>query len=341
MRRTKISFCVLLPLSLFLLNLESKAEAVRPAADSPQGSVGDFSKPAQAVNRPTLADVPYGAHPRQRLDFWSAHTPQPSPVVFYIHGGGWNAEDKDNIGDHLDVGRLLAAGISVVAVNYRFLSDANAAQVSPPVAWPLEDARRALQFVRSKASEWNLDSKRIAATGVSAGGGASLWLAMHDDMAEPGSADPVARQSTRLACAAVKAPVVSLDPQQVREWVPNAFFGAHAFGFAPLSRANSFAPFLAARETYLPQIRRFSPIEFASSDDPPVFVEFPMQDKPPVVGESQTDPTHSAVYGLVLQRRLSALGVKVELRYRGDGKTGHANMQEYLLAFFHGPPPDR
>jgi hypothetical protein len=130
---------------------------------------------------------------------------------------------------------------------------------------------------------------------------------------------------------AVKAPVVSLDPQQVREWIPNAVFGAHAFGFANLSRADSFAPFLAQRESFLPEIQRYSPIEHVSADDPPVFIEFPNQDKPPVPGEAQSDPSHSAVSGLMLERKLRTLGVPVELRYRNDGRTGDANVQEYLM----------
>ena len=38
--------------------------------------------------------------------------------------------------------------------------------------------------MRSKAGEWNIDKKRIGATGGSAGGCSSLWLAFHDDMAD-------------------------------------------------------------------------------------------------------------------------------------------------------------
>jgi len=68
---------------------------------------------------------------------------------------------------------------------------------------PLGDAARALQFVRSKAAEWNIDKTRIGATGGSAGACSSLWLAFHDDLADPKSSDPVARESTRLLCAAV------------------------------------------------------------------------------------------------------------------------------------------
>jgi acetyl esterase/lipase len=284
----------------------------------------------QAGPPPTFADVSYGSHERQKIDVWLASSGKPVPLVFYIHGGGWNAQEKTDIHDHLDVPAFLKAGMSVVSVEYRLLKDANAAQVTPPVRWPLEDAARALQFVRSKAAGWHLDKMRIAATGVSAGGCSSLWLGMHDDMADSQSSDPIARESTRLFCVAVKAPVVSLDPKQLREWIPNSIFSAHAFGFANLSRAASFAPFLAEREKHLADIRRYSPYEHASKDDPPVFVEFPNQDKPPVPGDVQTDPNHSAISGLMLERRLKELGVPVELRYKGDGRSGHANVQEYL-----------
>jgi acetyl esterase/lipase len=66
------------------------------------------------------------------------------------------------------------------------------------------DGGRAVQFARSKAKEWNIDKARIAATGGSAGAGISLWLAFRDDLADPKSDDPVARESTRLTCAAVR-----------------------------------------------------------------------------------------------------------------------------------------
>jgi hypothetical protein len=59
-------------------------------------------------------------------------------------------------------------------------------------------------------------------------------------------------------------------------------------------------------------------------------VEFPNQDKPPIPGDAQTDPNHSAISGLMLERRLEELGVPVELRYKNDGRTGTTNVQEYL-----------
>ena len=66
-------------------------------------------------------------------------------------------------------GEALAKGISVVAINYRYVKNGVEEKVEPPVKAPLEDAARALQTIRSKAKEWNLDKKRIGATGGSAG----------------------------------------------------------------------------------------------------------------------------------------------------------------------------
>ncbi len=167
-----------------------------------------------------LKDVAYGKHPRQVLDFYPANSDRPTPVVFYIHGGGWRAGDKKT-----NPKPFLDQGISVVAINYRYVQNGVKDKVEPPVKAPLHDAARALQFVRSKAKEWNLDKKRIGATGGSAGTCSSLWLAFHDDLADPNSDDPIARESTRLDCAAVNGAQVSLDPKELREWMPNYSYG--------------------------------------------------------------------------------------------------------------------
>ncbi len=161
-----------------------------------------------------------------------------------------------------------------MSIEYRFVDRGQAAGVKPPVEWPLHDAARALQFVRSKAAEWNIDKTRIGATGGSAGACSSLWLAFHDDMADPKSSDPVARESTRLWCAAVDGPQTSLDPQQMKEWTPNSRYGGHAFGFTgDRSKSDSeFQQFLDGREKILPWIKEYSPYELVTADDPPVYL---------------------------------------------------------------------
>ena len=287
---------------------------------------------AEAPQRaPSLANVAYGTHERHVLDFWRAESVRPTPLVFHIHGGGWVNGDKARVSG---LERYLAAGISVVSINYRFVTHAIRAGVEPPVRWPLEDAARALQFVRNRAAEWNLDSARIGATGGSAGACSSLWLAFHDDLADPASADPIARQSTRLWCAAVTGAQTTLDPAQMKAWTPNSRYGGHAFGFMPdpgdlRSRDTQFAPFLAARERLLPWIRKYSPFEHASAGDPPVYLHYSAS---PALGQDQKDPTHTANFGVKLQERLRDVGVACELVYPGAPDVRHADVTTYLIA---------
>jgi acetyl esterase/lipase len=266
-----------------------------------------------------LLNVSYGTHPRQVLDFYPAKSDKPTPVVFYIHGGGWQNGDKK-----IDPKPFLDKGISVVAINYRFVKHGVEDKLEPPVRAPLEDAARALQFVRSKAAEWNLDKKRIGATGGSAGGCSSLWLAFHDDLADPNSKDPVARESTRLYCAAVDGAQTSLDPKELREWMPNYSYGAHAFGLP------NFQSLLDNREKVLRWIKEYSPIEHVSKDDPPIGL-FYGGDKDAKVGDSPKDPTHSPILGIKLEERLKAAGVDVVLVYPGRPNEKYKTSKDYLI----------
>ena len=281
-------------------------------------------KPAPARPTPTAANLAYGSHERQVLDFWQAKSEQPTPLVLFIHGGGWQGGDKSGLGGAA-IQHYLDAGISVAAINYRYVKQAAAAKVEPPVKAPLEDAARALQFIRSKAKEWNLDRKRVGATGGSAGACSSLWLAFHDDLADPKSDDLVARESTRLYCAAVAGAQTSLDPKELREWIPNYTYGAHAFGLA------NFQALYDNRDQVLKWIKEYSPIEHVSKDDPPIFLEYGGQKTPPVVGEKQTDPTHSAVMGIKLAEKLKATGVEVVLVYPGQTDPRYKNSAEFLI----------
>jgi len=137
---------------------------------------------------PDIREMKYGPHFRHSINFYKAKSDQPTPLVLNIHGGGWGALDKSAA--QISFNGLLGAGISVASINYRFVSQAEADGVEPPVEACLTDAARALQFLRSKAEELNIDKQRIGATGGSAGGATTLWLALHDDLADPDSDDP-------------------------------------------------------------------------------------------------------------------------------------------------------
>lgn len=153
---------------------------------------------------PTWAEVPYGPHERNVLDFWKAKSDQPTPVVIFIHGGGFVAGDKSKGREGRMLSECLAAGVSYAAINYRYSTGA-------PIQEVLRDCARAIQFIRRQAGEWNVDKTRLAAHGGSAGAGASLWLAFHDDLADPQSSDPVQRESSRLVAAGAAACQFSYD----------------------------------------------------------------------------------------------------------------------------------
>lgn len=282
---------------------------------------------------PTVADYAYAKdHERQKFDFWQAKSDKPTPVVLLIHGGGWMNGDKTGYGTSA-IQPYLDQGISVAAINYRFILQAMEQKVEPPVKGCLYDAARALQTIRSKAKEWNIDTKRVGSTGGSAGACTSLWLALHNDLADPKSSDPVARESSRLACAAVNGAQTSLDPKELREWIPNAVYGGHAFGFAAQgrTRAQEFDLLIENREKVMPWIKEYSPIELVSSDDPPIYLDYPNQQTPPKVGQEERDPTHSAMYGVKLAEKLQSAGVEVVVSYPGHEDQKYGSIQKFLI----------
>jgi acetyl esterase/lipase len=283
------------------------------------------AKAPQQKVPPTNGGIAYGKHERQVLDFWQAKSDTPTPLVLYIHGGGWRGGDKSGLNPK-EIQQYLGAGISVAAINYRFVQQAVEEKVEPPVKAPLEDAARALQFIRSKSKEWNLDKKRVGATGGSAGACSSLWLAFHDDLADPKSSDPIARESTRLYCAAVHGAQTSLDPKELREWIPNYGYGAHAFGLP------NFQALYDQRDKVLNWIKEYSPIAHVTKDDPPIYMDYGKQKTTPaVLGTKQDDPTHSAVMGIKLQEKLKAVGVECVLNYDDHHDAHYKTAPQFLI----------
>lgn len=321
--------CVLVAVVLFAAPLAARSQTPpqQEASESPK------PKPKPESVTPSVADFAYGDQSeRQKFDLYLAKSDSPTPLLLMIHGGGWKSGDKSSYATQ--VKPYLDAGISVAAINYRFIDQAMEQGVEPPVKACLHDAARALQTLRSNAKEWNLDKTRIAATGGSAGACTSLWLALHDDLADEKSEDPIARESTRLTCAAVNGAQTSLDPKELREWMPNAIYGGHAFGFAAKgrSRAEEFDLLMANREKVLPWIDEYSPNRWVSQDDPPLFLDYPNQKAPPVFGKEEADPTHSALYGTQLAEQCKPLGVECIVNYPQQRDSKYGSIRAFLLA---------
>ena len=289
---------VLLPLLLCLPALAQQPKKAAPKA------------------QPDLANVSYGPHARNVLDLWKAKSNAPTPLVVFIHGGGFRGGSKEAISAALLDG-ILAKGISVMAINYR---------LSPEVSFPAHymDSARAIQFARSKAREWNLDPGRVGATGGSAGAGTSLWIGFHDEMADPGNQDPVLRQSTRLSCMAVMGAQSSYDPRVIKEWVGESAANHPALeGFFGVKPGERDSP--KAHQRY----EAASAINHLTRDDPPVYAfysearQIPPNAKPGV-------GIHHINFGLRLKEKMDALGIECIVRHRDEG----ANADREAIDFF-------
>lgn len=125
--------------------------------------------PAAAVE--VRRDVPYGTANGKQL-LLDAYVPPVSgarrPAVVMIHGGGWRVGDKASWAE--DAARFAERGWVAFSVNYR---------LDEPSPFPaeIEDVQAAVRWVRAHASEYGVDTRRIAALGESAGGHLTAMLA--------------------------------------------------------------------------------------------------------------------------------------------------------------------
>lgn len=274
-----------------------------------------------SVPAPDLANEKYGPHERNVLDLWKAKSDKPTPLVVYIHGGGFRAGSKDGISTAM-LSKLLEKKISVMAINYR---------LSPEVHFPAHymDCARAIQFARLHAKEWNLDSNRIGATGSSAGAGTSLWLGFHDDLADMKSGDPVRRQSTRLSCMAVSGAQSTYDPRTIREWVGEAASHHPALegsdGFYGVSKEESDTP--RAHKLY----EAAAAINYLTKNDPPViaFYNEPRGPLPPDARPGQG--IHHINFGLKLKEQMDKLGIECTIRHSDEGAHPDTELVEFFV----------
>lgn len=282
-----------------------------------------------ALPEATFADVSYGPDERNVFDFWRAETDgkAETPVLIFIHGGGWRGGDKKDIPAKL-LDFMLKRGVSVASLNYRLTSKA----ILPA---PVHDAARAVQFLRSRAAEWKLDATRFAAYGISAGATTSLWLAFHEDLADSASADPVATFSTRLRAAVAMSPQPCLEPQIIREWVGDQVL------LHPMMASAVGAPKLEDLKNPKPEwvalLHEFSPITHVNAGDPPVLISNPRVD--PLPATSAGSAIHHAIFGEKLKEKVDAARVTCILRIEESADESAPTPEAFLLSQLEAGKP--
>jgi acetyl esterase/lipase len=290
------------------------------AAPAVQGQERKAQRQARATPAADLSNEHYGPHERHVLDLWKAKSATPTPLVVYIHGGGFRAGSKESISTGLLL-PLLAKGVSVMAVNYRF---------SPEVTFPAHymDCARAIQYARLHAKEWNIDPKRVGSTGSSAGAGTSLWLGFHEDLADPKNADPVLRQSTRLSCMVVQGAQSTYDPHVITEWIGEAAARHPALeGFYGLKWDQYGTP--AAREIF----KKAAPITYLTKDDPPVLAYY-NEPRGPLPADARPGAgIHHINFGIKLKEQMDKLGIECVIRHQDERPNGPQETLDFFLKY--------
>lgn len=272
---------------------------------------------------PTHANVAYGEDTQQVFDIWLAKTKDgaPAPLCLYIHGGGFRGGDKTVAGGVVQ--QYLDAGISFASFSYRLTQGGR-----NPYPIPMLDCARALQTIRSRADEWNLDAKRVVSYGGSAGAGISLWLAFHDDLAKPDADDPIARQSTRLIAAATTNGQSTYDMRTFSDW----------FGVPDLPPHPALTDLYAVKsdedwksERVLKLMSEASPMTHLTADDPPVFMVY---GKGNVPVDASTNPSvwvHHIRLGHKLKEAMAKLNLECTVSEGGEG-----SLHDFLMRKLQG-----
>ena len=148
-----------------------------------------------------------GGYDENLLDIYLPESEEPTPLLMWIHGGGFTGGSRDTSDSEEFVMSYLAEGVAFATIDYRLLTSPD----PDGVIKSLTDSTRALQFIRYHAAQLNVDPGNVILMGGSAGAGTSLWIGFKDDMADPSNEDPVLRQSTRVTALIAIATQATYD----------------------------------------------------------------------------------------------------------------------------------
>ena len=127
---------------------------------------------AQQITR----DIPYAtAHARQVLDVYAPPGAKDLPVVFWIHGGGWQTGDKSMVA--LKPKAFMDAGMVFVSINHRLLPAVDMGAITRDVA-------SALGWVHKNIAAHGGDPSRVLVMGHSSGGQLAALMCIDDRYAK-------------------------------------------------------------------------------------------------------------------------------------------------------------
>jgi hypothetical protein len=220
--------------------------------------------------------IAYGPYDENLFDIYIPASEEPTPLLLYIHGGGFTGGSRDTSGSEELVISYLAEGVAFASIDYRLLESPD----PDGVLKSLTDSTRALQFIRYHHRQLNLDPNNVILMGGSAGAGTSLWIGFNDEMADPGNEDPVLRQSTRVTAVIAIATQATYD---IGKWKTVVFeeYNLDLLALADaLGLAQALLDFYGITDvddfespTILQYRDRVDMLQLMDADDPPFYAQ--------------------------------------------------------------------
>ncbi len=280
-------------------------------------------------------DIAYDNKERTQFDIWLPDSNTPTGLVIYIHGGGFSSGDKNFVyavqqggawDFPADIRFLLQNNIAFATVRYTLLSTTGERE---GVKKPMSDVKRALQYIRYKASDFNIDKNKIILAGNSAGGGTSLWIAFNNNMADLQNTDPVLRESTRVKGVVAREPQASYNIED--RWVNDVFVDynltwseilandagniSKLYGIASNAEYES-----AAIDTYRAEVDMLA---LLTADDPAIWIDNTLRDVVHPYSAPEIS-SHHAFHARELKQRADAVGVQ-NITYYGKNPLLYAD----------------
>ena len=282
-----------------------------------QKNIVNIDSIIKADSYTVFKNISYGPYIKNNLDLWIADPESKTPFVIYIHGGGFGAGSKNAAytkNNFKRVKRLLENNISFATIDYRFKNNDDFLLSS------LNDAKRALQYLKFNNEKFNLLKNKVALMGASAGATSSLWVGLQDDLSDQNSTDPVLRESTKVSCIVGMAAAHSLN---LNRWKEMANVDEDYL-------KSIFEKYLGKMDTEKWMKRSFdkdyiSEVDFfekMDSNDPPIFIiNFGGNRKPKNIADFHHNPLHAKV----LKQRADSLKIKNVIYAPGIGIVDKSN----------------
>ncbi len=171
----------------------------------------------------------------------------------------------------------------------------------------------------------NIDKKRVGAFGGSAGAQICMWLAFHDEMAEPDSNQPLKRESSRLTCVMTSGGQTTMDMDWWKKWVP---------GYEKPHRSRTGVIGDVTDDKLREIVKDISVLSLITADDPPIFMSYGMKPDAPIPTDTKGVrgwKVHHVIFGVKLKEKMDQLGVEANLKYPG-AQTKYKSPADFLIA---------